>query len=109
MIFLTGSDKYLAIPMYTQSDPGSENFGVANMHTLIRQFLDPTLDNTIQHKWMRKHQNIKPEIFWSGFRRHFISGFERLFMEGGEHGRGVYDIENRVQECVMKTFNHDLD
>ncbi|ETW77066.1 hypothetical protein HETIRDRAFT_326449 [Heterobasidion irregulare TC 32-1] len=37
------------IPLIMQSDPGSENFGVANAHTL----------------WMRKYQNIKPESHWS--------------------------------------------
>ncbi|KAL4077214.1 hypothetical protein V8B97DRAFT_2102577 [Scleroderma yunnanense] len=45
------------IPMVTQSDPGTENFGIANPQTLLRQMHDPTLngfagwydpDNTLQ-------------------------------------------------------------
>lgn len=84
--------------MYSQSDPGTENYGVANMHTTIRQFLDNTLAATIQHRWMRKHQNIKPEIFWSGFRRHFMPGFENLLMNGG----GVYNDGDHLQTYVWK-------
>lgn len=88
---------FLAIPMYTQSDPGTENFGVANMHTMIRQFLDQALLDYIQHRWMRKHQNIKPEIFWSGFRRNFIPGFEDLFTQGGPNGQGWYNDRDDLQ------------
>ncbi|KAG1887222.1 hypothetical protein F4604DRAFT_1675229 [Suillus subluteus] len=31
------------MPMVTQSDPGSENFGIANAHTMLRQWHDPAL------------------------------------------------------------------
>ncbi|KAF8574563.1 hypothetical protein K439DRAFT_1649746 [Ramaria rubella] len=40
-----------AIPLPTQSDPGSENFGVANAHTALCHHLDPTLVRTCQHKF----------------------------------------------------------
>lgn len=90
--------------MYTQSDPGSENFGVANMHTLIRQFLDRALLRTIQHKWQRKHQNIKPEILWSGLRRTFTPGFENLFIEGDR--QGFYDNWSWLQ--TYDYFLHEL-
>ena len=51
--------------MITQSDPGTENFGVANGQTLLRQIHDATLDGFVQHRWMRAKKNIKPEIAWS--------------------------------------------
>ncbi|KAJ3014139.1 hypothetical protein NUW54_g1383 [Trametes sanguinea] len=51
-----------AIPLVTQSDPGMENYGITNAHTYMRHVLDSTLSDTLQHRWMRKHMNIKPEI-----------------------------------------------
>lgn len=89
-----------AIPMLTQSDPGSENYGVANAHTAMRQHLDPSLENTRQHKWMRKHQNIKPEIFWSGFRRNFTEGFETRLTDGDLDHRGFYNPDDPLEACV---------
>ncbi|KAG2339324.1 hypothetical protein BDR05DRAFT_977759 [Suillus weaverae] len=53
------------MPMVTQSDPGSENFGIANAHTTLCQWHDPTLQGTLQHRWMRNKKNIMPEITWS--------------------------------------------
>ncbi|KAG6833286.1 hypothetical protein H0H93_013292, partial [Arthromyces matolae] len=35
------------VPVLTQSDPGTENFGVANVHTLIRHSLDQKLTSTL--------------------------------------------------------------
>ena len=66
----------------TQSDPGTENNGWANAQTAIRQHLDPTLQGYLQHKWMRSHNNIKPEIAWSQLRRRFSKGFEEKLQEG---------------------------
>jgi hypothetical protein len=40
----------LGVPLVTQSDPGPENFGVANAQTVIRHRLDPTLRDTLQHR-----------------------------------------------------------
>lgn len=81
--------------MITQSDPGSENNGMANAQTSIRHQLDPSLVGTIQHRWMRRHNNIKPEIAWSVFRQVWVPGFEDLF----EHGvtQGWYDVSNTMQ------------
>jgi hypothetical protein len=55
----------LAMPLVTQSDPGSENNGIANGHTLLCHMQDPALARTLQHKFKGQHHNIKPEIFWS--------------------------------------------
>ncbi|EJD33870.1 hypothetical protein AURDEDRAFT_76626 [Auricularia subglabra TFB-10046 SS5] len=68
--------------LVTQSDPGGENYGIANPHTVIRQHLDPSLAGTIQHRWMRKGVNVKSEIKWSVFRRQFAPGFEGLLEYG---------------------------
>jgi hypothetical protein len=64
----------------TQSDAGTENFGIANSQTLMRHILDPDLAGTIQHRWI--DQNIKPEIAWSQFRRRFAPGFENILELG---------------------------
>jgi len=54
--------------MVTQSDPGTENFGIANAQTLMQQMHNPTLEGFVQHRWMRTKKNIMPEIAWSQLR-----------------------------------------
>ncbi|KAG2114843.1 hypothetical protein DEU56DRAFT_874297 [Suillus clintonianus] len=64
-----------AMPLVTQSDPGTENNGIANGHTMLRHLQDPGLARTLQHKFRGDHRNIKPEIFWSQLRLlvfHFV-------------------------------------
>ncbi len=78
------------------SDRGTENNAVANVQTLIRQALDNTLDDTILHRWMAKHGNIKPEVFWSGYRRHFAPGFEETLDKGGFDDLGVYNYDDPI-------------
>lgn len=73
---------YSVIQMITQSDPGTENFGIANGQTMLRQINDPTLTGFVQHRRMRNEKNIVPEIAWSQFRRRFAPGFEKLLDEG---------------------------
>lgn len=68
----------LDVCLVTQSDPGGENYGIARPHTVIRQHLDQSLVGSIQHRWMRKGMNVKPEIKWGTFRRQFSPGFEGL-------------------------------
>jgi hypothetical protein len=80
----------------TQSDPGSENFGVANMQTVIRHRLDPSLSETLQHRWMRKSKNIKSEINWSIFRRDFTPGFENILDHGVNNG--WYNIDDPLEK-----------
>lgn len=80
------------------SDKGTENNLVANIQTLLRQALDGALDDTILHRWMLKHGNIKPEIFWSGMRRGFSPGFEELFERGGFDGDGVCSPSDPIDQ-----------
>jgi hypothetical protein len=82
----------LGVPLVTQSDPGPENFGVANAQTVIRHRLDPTLRDTLQHRWMVKHQNILSEIKWSVFHRDWSPGFEDILDAGVNNG--WYDVNN---------------
>ncbi|KAA1467108.1 hypothetical protein DENSPDRAFT_769383 [Dentipellis sp. KUC8613] len=84
--YLEAARREGGIPLVTQSDPGSENFGVANAQTYIRHRLDASLSDTLQHRWMRKHQNIKPEAHWSVMRRDFSPGFENLLDQGIQNG-----------------------
>jgi hypothetical protein len=85
-----------AIPLTTQSDPGSENYGVANIQTHARHELDPSLAGTLQHCWKRNKMNIKSEANWSVFRRDFAPGFEDLFESGVN--AGYYDVDNVLEK-----------
>jgi hypothetical protein len=78
------------VPLITQSDLGSENYGIANAHTILCQWHDPRLEGTVQHRWMRSKKNVKPEIAWSQFRRRFTPGIEKLIQKGVT--AGWYDM-----------------
>ena len=84
------------VPLTTQSDPGTENNGVANVHTLIRHTLDPSLRDTRQHRFMRKHNNVKPESAWSLLRRDFTPGFQNIFDDG--INQGFYDVNDPLEK-----------
>ncbi|KAG1719695.1 hypothetical protein EDB19DRAFT_1836499 [Suillus lakei] len=88
------------MPMVTQSDPGSENFGIANAHTMLQQWHDPDLHGMLQHRWMHNKKNVMPEITWSQLRRRFTLGFESLL----DHGvnTGWYNTNNTVQVLVFR-------
>lgn len=86
---------FIAIPLVTQSDPGTENFGIANAHTYMRHSLDPSLTDTLQHRWMRRHMNVKPEILWSVLNRGWKPGFEAQLQYGVDHG--WYDPSNPLE------------
>jgi hypothetical protein len=88
----------LGVPIITQSDPGTENYGVANAHTLIRHRLDPNLTNTLQHRFAHGHNNILSEIKWSVFRRDFAPGFEDILQDGVN--RGWYNINDPLEKYV---------
>ncbi|KAF7424812.1 hypothetical protein PC9H_010123 [Pleurotus ostreatus] len=75
-----------AIPLVTQSDPGTENYGVANAQTVMRHSMDPSLADTMQHRWMHKKQNIKAEIVWSLLRHDWTPGFENTLDKGVNQG-----------------------
>ena len=90
-----------AVPIITQSDPGHENNGVANAHTVIRQMLDPSLAGTMQHRFAKGHNNILSEIKWSVFRRDFSPGFENILEEGIQ--KGWYDVDDTIEKYVSST------
>ncbi|KAJ7214558.1 hypothetical protein GGX14DRAFT_550501 [Mycena pura] len=78
------------MPLVSQSDPGTENFGLANGHTLLRQLHDPSLEGTLQHRWMREKKNVMPEIGWSQLRHRFTPGFENILDVGVNNGCLVF-------------------
>lgn len=86
------------MPLITQSDPGTENNGIANAHTVLRHAQDPSLKDSLQHRYMAGHMNVKPEVFWSQFRRRFTPGFEDL-LDRGVHS-GLYDPSNVLEKYV---------
>jgi hypothetical protein len=86
------------MPLITQSDLGTENYGIANAQTLLRQHYDPLLQGTLQHRWMRTKKNVMPEITWSQLRRRFTPGFETLLDEGVVEG--WYDAGNTLHTYV---------
>lgn len=88
------------MPLITQSDLGSENYGIANAQTLLRQRYDPTLQGTLQHRWMRTKKNVMPEITWSQLRRRFTPGFENLLDEGVIEG--WYDSADTLQMMIFR-------
>ncbi|KAG2114133.1 hypothetical protein DEU56DRAFT_749025 [Suillus clintonianus] len=88
------------MPMVTQSDPGTENYGIANAHTMLRQWHDPALQGTLQHRWMRSNKNVMPEITWSQLRRRFTPGFESILEQGVNEG--WYDSNNTLQVMVFR-------
>ena len=50
--------KCLQVFPLTQIDPGTENYGVANAHTVMCHCLDPSLTGTLQHHFTLGHNNI---------------------------------------------------
>ena len=81
--------------MVTQSDPGTENFGIANVQTLLWQMHNMTLEGFVQHQWMHTKKNIMPEIAWSQLQRCFSPGFKSLLDSGVD--AGWYDPDNTLQ------------
>ncbi|KIO00012.1 hypothetical protein M404DRAFT_153726, partial [Pisolithus tinctorius Marx 270] len=88
------------IPLVTQSDPGTENFGIANAQSMLQQWHDAKLIGTLQHRWMRHKKNITPEIMWSQLRRRFTPGFKAILEQGVKEG--WYDIDNTLKRLVFR-------
>ncbi|GLB40063.1 hypothetical protein LshimejAT787_0705730 [Lyophyllum shimeji] len=88
------------IPLLTMSDRGRENNGIANMHTVIRHRLDPSLRGTLQHRFCVRTTNIKPEAGWSQFRAQWAPGFEDLF-DYGING-GLYSPSDPLENLVFR-------
>ncbi|KIK73658.1 hypothetical protein PAXRUDRAFT_177824, partial [Paxillus rubicundulus Ve08.2h10] len=93
-------EKFSFIPMVTQSDPGTENFGIANVQTMLCQVNDLSLQGFVQHRWMRTKKNIMPEIAWSQLQRRLAPGFEGLLNEGVDSD--WYDLDNTLQLMVFQ-------
>lgn len=91
------------MPPITQSDLGTENYGVANAQSTMQQLLDPSLEGTIQHRFMRGHTNVKPEIAWSQLRQCWSKGWEDLLDVG--HLNGLYDSGDVKHRRVILTVD----
>ncbi|KAG9022657.1 hypothetical protein FRB95_014461 [Tulasnella sp. JGI-2019a] len=91
-------------PLITQSDAGSENYGIANAQTIICHAFDATLGNTLQHQWMTGHQNVKLEIFWSQMQHCWTSGYEELLDTG--YFAGIYKPVDPLHQWVPLLTHH---
>ncbi|KAG2368383.1 hypothetical protein BDR07DRAFT_1372167 [Suillus spraguei] len=88
------------MPLVTQSDPRTKNFGIANGHTMLRQWYNSSLQGTLQHRWMRTKKNVMPEIAWSQLRHRFTLGFESLLDHRVE--QDWYDSDNTLQVYLIQ-------
>ncbi|KAH9011327.1 hypothetical protein EDB84DRAFT_1279188 [Lactarius hengduanensis] len=93
--YLNAAQAIGGIPLITQSDPGRKT------STWLMHRQPSVLDGSIQHRWYRKHGNIKPEIHWSVFRRDWAVGFQKLLDRGVDEK--YYDIGDPL-ECLVFRF-----
>ena len=64
---------YVDIPLVSQSDPRSENYGIANVQTTLHHWHDPNLAGKFQHCWMQQKKNVNIlEYFYKNW---YINGF----------------------------------
>ncbi|KAJ7240685.1 hypothetical protein C8J57DRAFT_1245133 [Mycena rebaudengoi] len=89
---------FTAAPLVSQSDPGTENYGLANGHMLLRHLHDPSLEGTLQHRWMVKKKNVMPKIGWSQLRHRFTPGFEDILDVGANNG--WYNPDILLEACM---------
>ncbi|KAG0703267.1 hypothetical protein DFH29DRAFT_982018 [Suillus ampliporus] len=87
------------IPLVMQSDPGTENYGVANCHTLMRHALDPSLSDTLQHRWMHTKKNVKVECRWSQICCQFSPGFDMTLDQGLNND--LYNPDDPLERLVF--------
>ena len=96
------SSPLLDMSLISQSDLGSENYGIANAQTMLRQLHDPSLAGTLQHRWKRLQKNVMPEISWSQFRRRFAPGFEDILDLGvTEEWFDPSDLRQRSVSAIL--------
>ncbi|KIK76135.1 hypothetical protein PAXRUDRAFT_783066 [Paxillus rubicundulus Ve08.2h10] len=62
--YLETVKKFSYVPLVTQSDASTENFGIANAQTMLHQMHDLALSGFVQHCWMQTKKNVMPEIAW---------------------------------------------
>ncbi|KAG6808192.1 hypothetical protein H0H92_005087, partial [Tricholoma furcatifolium] len=98
--YINAGRKVGGVPLVTQSDRGKENNGIANMHTALRHRLDPSLNDTLQHRWCIDKSNIKAEALWSQLRRQFTPGFENILDKG--LNEGLYDPLDPLESLVFR-------
>ncbi|KAJ7773753.1 hypothetical protein B0H14DRAFT_3095982 [Mycena olivaceomarginata] len=98
---LKGNNSFPA-PLVSQSDPGTENYGIANGHTMLRHLHDPSLSGTLQHRWMLKKKNVMPEIGWSQLRHRFTPGFEDILDVGVNNGCELDAYRQRVNNTAKR-------
>ncbi|THU77348.1 hypothetical protein K435DRAFT_702619, partial [Dendrothele bispora CBS 962.96] len=98
--YLDWAEKVGYIPLVTQSDPESENYGIANVQTALRHWHDPNMEGTLSHRWMRDKGNIKGEIEWRQFRRRFSPGWEGLLEIGRQNS--WYDPKNPRENYIFR-------
>ena len=84
------------IPIITQSDPGTENYGDANAHIVMPHHLDPSLTGTLQHCFTLGHNNILSKIKWSVFHHDFSPGCEDILEQGVQSG--WYDVNDTLEK-----------
>ncbi len=92
----------LVMPLLTQSDPGTENNGIANAQTVLRHRHDPSLADSLQHKFKGNKGNIKPEIAWRRRRYCWTDGYEKLIQHG--ISQGLYDPDNALERSVQLSY-----
>lgn len=94
--FLTLIYSQTGIPLFSMSDRGRENNGVANIQTVVRHRLDPSLIGTLQHYFCVQTDNIKSESTWSQVRRQWSPGFEDVLEFGVRNG--LYDPSKALEK-----------
>ncbi|VDC06453.1 unnamed protein product [Peniophora sp. CBMAI 1063] len=70
------------------------------MQTIIRQRLDMSLVEFLQHRWMHNGQNIKPEIQWSQLRAQWAPGFEAVLQNGLDNG--LLDMNEDLEQMLFR-------
>ncbi|KAF8990788.1 hypothetical protein BDQ17DRAFT_1393070 [Cyathus striatus] len=95
--YLESIENLGSMPLVTQSDPGSENFGLTNGHTFLCHYHDPALQGTLQHCWMHSKKNL---------RQRFTPGFEDILERGinEDFYHPDHTIEAFVISYIIKYF-----
>jgi len=75
------------------------------MHTTLHHQLDPSLQNTLQHRFCVEKKNIKVEIAWSQFRHQFTPGYEDILDRGVNNG--LYDPGIPLKKYLFSITFHE--
>ncbi|KAJ7586324.1 hypothetical protein C8J56DRAFT_1051696 [Mycena floridula] len=85
--------------LISQSDLGSENYGIANRQTMLCWLHDPSLVGTLQHRWKHEKKNVIPEIAW-GQLSFIVAGMippfpDTILHSAGDHVNFITKRANR--------------